>query len=119
MGSPPALRSLGNGRKNMPAQEIRNCHPVIAARASEQSRYIQRRTKNGTVMTGWQFLICCAASAWGVLAFLRLVSAEIELTAEDLRLFDEQERRTFEKRQAALAEAEAEAESDIIAETAA
>ena len=103
----------------MPAQQIRNCHPVIAARAPEQSRYIQRRTKNGTVMTGWQFLICCGASGCGVLAFLRLVSAEIELIAEDLRLFDEQARRAFEKHQAALAEAEAEAESDIIAETAA
>ncbi len=68
-------------------------------------------------MTGWQFLIFCVASGWGALAFLRLVSAEIELAVEDLRLFDDQARRAFERRQAELAEAEAEAESDIIAET--
>ena len=49
-------------------------------------------------MGGWRILTTIAAGACGTLVFLKLVADEIELTAEDLRLLEDSERRARRKR---------------------
>ncbi len=68
-------------------------------------------------MTGWHILLYGAACGWGALSFLKLVADEIELTAEDLRLLDERERRAYERHE--QAEGQTQADSDVVAEKAA
>ncbi|UCC30049.1 MAG: hypothetical protein JSU86_17855 [Phycisphaerales bacterium] len=51
-------------------------------------------------MSGWYILIRFGICTWGVAVFLRLVANEIEMANEALRLYEQRERKAYEKRHA-------------------
>ena len=51
-------------------------------------------------MSGWYILIRFGICTWGVAVFLRLVANEIEMANEALRLYEQRERKAYQKRHA-------------------